>query len=94
MIDLRKVAGPVDKSMIVVEELSNELVKGYSQREALMKRFVFRANGCFFVYSSSVPDEIYADEDSGRDEASRYTVVSCIMCFKKCGNDLILERVR
>ena len=80
--------------MIVVEELSNELVKGYSQREALMKRFVFRANGCFFVYASSVPDEIYADEDSGRDEASRYTVVSSIMCFKKSGNDLILERVR
>ena len=43
---------------------------------------------------SSVPDEVHCDEESGRDDAARYTLVFSIMCFKKIGNDLILERIK
>ena len=80
--------------MLIMEELSNEIVQGYTERELVLKRFVFRESGCIFVYTSSVPDEIHCDEDSGRDDASRYTLVFSIMCFKKDGNDLILERIK
>ena len=80
--------------MLIVEELSEELVQGYSEREALMKRFIFKEQGCVFIYQSSVPDEIYSDEESGRDDASRYTLVFSIQCFKIVGEDLILERIR
>lgn len=41
-----------------------------------------------------MPDEVHCDEDSGRDDAARYTLVFSIMCFKKIGNDLILERIK
>ena len=46
------------------------------------------------MYTSSVPDEVHCDEESGRDDAARYTLVFSIMCFKKVGNDLILERIK
>jgi len=68
--------------MLLLEELSKEFVEGCPEREALLKRFVFQALGCFFVYTSSVPDTVHSDDDSGRDDASRYTVVFSIMCFK------------
>ena len=84
----------IDRNMLVMEELSAELLPGYTEREALMKRFIFRDQGCIFVYTSSVPDEVFADDESGRDDATRYTVIFSIMCFKKVGNDLILERIR
>jgi len=77
-----------------MEELSQELVSGHQERELVLKRFVFRAYGCIFVYTSSVPDNIHSDEESGRDDASRYTLVYSIMCFKRVGNDLILERIK
>ena len=41
-----------------------------------------------------MPDEVHCDEDSGRDDAARYTLVFSIMCFKKIGHDLILERIK
>ena len=90
--------------MYVMEELAMELVPGRSEREVLVKRFIFRANGCVFVYTSSVPDEVHAGIYSGRDSASsgqppltdlvratRYTLLFSIQCFKKVHNDLIME---
>jgi len=59
-----------------------------------LKRTIFRAHGCIFVYTSSVPDSVHCDEDSGRDDAARYTLVYSIMCFKRVGADLILERIK
>ena len=94
VVDLRLVLPVVDKNMVILEELSNELVPGYSEREALCKRFIFRAHGCIFVYTSSVPDNVHSDDESGRDDASRYTICYSIMCFKRIGNDLILERIK
>ena len=92
--DMRLVLPVIDKNMVILEELSNELVAGYSEREALCKRFIFRASGCIFVYTSSVPDNIHSDDESGRDDASRYTLCFSIMCFKRIGNDLIMERIK
>ena len=94
VVDLRLVLPVIDRNMVIMEELSNELVPGYQEREALCKRFIFRANGCIFVYTSSVPDNIHSDDESGRDDASRYTIVYSIMCFKRLGQDLILERIK
>ena len=94
VVDLRLVLPVIDRNMVIMEELSNELVPGYQEREVLCKRFVFRANGCVFVYTSSVPDNVHNDDESGRDDATRYTIVYSIMCFKRLGNDLILERIK
>ena len=80
--------------MLLLEELATELVPGRSEREILAKRFIFRANGCVFVYTSSVPDEIHSDVDSGRDDATRYTLLFSIICFKTVGNDLIMEQIK
>ena len=80
--------------MVILEELSNELVPGYQEREILCKRFIFRASGCLFVYTSSVPDTIHQDEESGRDDANRYNLIYSIMCFKRMGDDLLLERIK
>ena len=91
--DLRLLGPVIDRNMLLMEELSNELVAGNSERKALLKRFIFKALDCFFVYTSSVPDTVHSDDESGRDDATRYTVVFSIMCFKKDGSDLILERV-
>ena len=57
VVDLRVVAPIVDKNLLLVEELSQQLVPGLDERLAFMKRFVFQAHGCFFVYSSSVPPQ-------------------------------------
>ena len=92
--DLRLVKPIQNKNMLVMEELSTEMVSGYNQREALLKRFIFKDEGRVFVYTSSMPDEVYSDEESGRDDATRYTVIFCIMCFKREGRDLVLERMK
>ena len=94
VIDLRLVKPVVNKTMLVMEELQQEIVPSYSEREAVLKRFIFRSHGCFFVYTSSVPDEVHCDEESGREDATRYTVVSSLMVFRRDGNDLVLERLR
>ena len=91
---MRLVKPIVDKTMLIMEELSTELVSGYNQREALLKRFIFKDDGRVFVYTSSIPDELHSDEESGRDDATRYTVIFCIMCFKREGRDLVLERMK
>ena len=91
---MRLVLPVIDKNMVILEELSNELVPGYQEREVLCKRFIFRAHGCIFIYTSSVPDNVHSDDESGRDDASRYTIAYSIMCFKRIGNDLILERIK
>ena len=94
VIDLRIVKPVVNRNMLVLEELSNEFAEGYTQREALLKRFIFKDEGRVFVYTSSTPDEIHSDEESGRDEATRYTLIYCLLCFKREGQDLVLERIR
>ena len=98
---IQQVEPVIDKNMWVIEELSNELVSGYTERKAKLKTFVFRHEDKFFVYQSSVPDSMYktvesADEDDYDDsnDPSRYTVVFNISCFKREGSDLVLERVR
>ena len=58
-VDLRLILSVRDRNMVILEELSNELVPGYQERELLCKRFIFRASGCLFVYTSSVPDTIH-----------------------------------
>ena len=58
-VDLRLILPVRDRNMVILEELSNELVPGYQEREILVKRFIFRASGCLFVYTSSVPDTIH-----------------------------------
>ena len=93
-MDLRLVSPVIDRNLVLLEELATELVPGRSEREVLIKRCIFRDKGCVFVYSSSVPDEVHADEDSGRDDATRYTLLFSIMCFKKVGNDLIMEQIK
>ena len=93
MSDLRILGPVVDRNMLLIEELSNELVPGNFEREALLKRFIFKAFDCFFVYTSSVPDTVHSDDESGRDDVTRYTMIFSIMCFKKDVNDLILERL-
>lgn len=95
ILDYRLVLPVIDRNMVIFEELRSELVPGYQEREALCKRFIFRANGCVYIYTSSVPDEIHADDESGRDDASRYTLVFQIMCIRRLGNnDLVLERIK
>ena len=94
IMDLRLVSSVIDRNMVLLEELATELVPGRSEREVLVKRCIFRHKGCVFVYSSSVPDQVHEDEDSGRDDATRYTLLYQIMCFKKVGTDLVMEQIK
>ena len=88
-------AGPiVDRNMLIFEEVLTELIPGSPNRSALLKQFIFKANGCFFVYTSSVPDTVAAEDDNERESAQRYCLAYDIMCFKKDGNDLEVERIR
>ena len=102
-IESIKMCDPViDRNMWILEELSHEMIAGYQERKAKVKTFVFRAGNAFYIYQSSVPDEMYKTVESGDDnddfddshDPTRYTVVFSITCFKRDGNDLILERVR
>ena len=93
-MDLRLVSPVLNRNMVLLEELASELVPGRSEREVLVKRCIFRDQGCVFIYSSSVPDELHSDEDSGRDDATRYTALYSILCFKKVANDLIMEHIK
>ena len=93
-MDLRIVAPIVDKNLLLVEELSQQLVPGQKERLAFLKRFVFQAEGCFFVYESSVPHSVQSNEDAARDDATKYDVVFSIMCFKNVGGNLIMERIK
>jgi len=58
VMDLRFFGEIKNRNMLLLEELATNLVVGRNEREILAKRFIFRANGCLFVYTSSVPDEI------------------------------------
>ena len=85
----------VNNNMIVIEEEAETMVKGYSEREAIYKRFYWKDSGRFYVYQSSVPDEIHPDETDGRDDATRFDLVNHTMCFRRIGstNDLMLEQI-
>ena len=85
----------INHNMIVIEEEVETMVKGYSEREAIFKRFYWRDDGRFYVYQSSVPDEIHPDETDGRDDATRFDLVHHTMCFRRIGstNDLMLEQI-
>ena len=75
----------VNRNMIIIEEEAENLVKGYDERECIYKRFFWREDGRFYVYQSSVPDEIHPDEDDGRDDASRFDLVHQTICLRKVG---------
>ena len=79
--------------MLLMEELLvKDFVQGKSEREILAKRFMFRANGCVFVYTSSVPDDIHEGTiKDDHEDATRYTLLFSIICFKTVGNDLVME---
>ena len=70
------------------------MVPGYDERECIIKRFFWIDNGRFYVYQSSVPDEIYPDEEDGRDDAARFDLLHSTLCFRRIGmNDLLIEQV-
>ena len=75
----------VNKNMVVIEEEYETLVKGYDERECIYKRFFWREEGRFYVYQSSVPDEIHPDEEDGRDDASRFDLIHQTICLRKVG---------
>lgn len=87
-MDLRLVGPVINQNMVLIEEVTEELVPGVNEREMFVKRFIFRDQGCVFVYESSVPDSIDKEKtggDSGRDDSDRYTLVFQITCFKVVG---------
>ena len=49
--------------MLVYEEEFDEIIRGSAAREVILKRHIFEDKGKFYIYSSSVPDQIYPDED-------------------------------
>ena len=81
--------------MVVIEEEVETMVKGYTERESIYKRFYWRENGRFYAYQSSVPDAVHPDEEDGRDDATRFDLVHHTMCFRRIGSseDLMLEQV-
>lgn len=87
--------GPVvDRNLVLLRESKREMVSGYAERAALLKQFSFTDGDRFFVYSSSVPDELAPAEEAGRDDAGLFTLVSGMQCFRGEGDDLILEDIR
>mmetsp|Transcript_5292 Transcript_5292/g.6492 ORF Transcript_5292/g.6492 Transcript_5292/m.6492 type:complete len:163 (+) Transcript_5292:90-578(+) len=88
------VAPTINGNMVVIEEEAHHLVRGYTERESILKRFYWRDGGHFYVYQSSVPDEVHPDEDAGRDDATRFDLLHQTSCFKRFGdNDLLVEQV-
>ena len=85
----------LNRNMLVIEEEVEQMVKGHSERECIYKRFYWRDGGRFYVYQSSVPDEVHPDETDGRDDATRFDLVHHTMCFRRVGtsNDLMLEQI-
>ena len=75
MTDLRQVSFVVDNNMVVIEREVESMIPGTSERECIIKRFFWTDNGRFYVYQSSVPDEIHPDEEDGRDDATRFDML-------------------
>ena len=57
------------------------MAPGYSEREALLKRFLIRDRDALYVYTSSVPDMLHSSDEFGRDDVSRYTLVFEVIRF-------------
>lgn len=94
-VESLRMAGPiVNRNMLVFEEVSKELVSGSINRSALLKQFIFRANGALYVYTSSVQDSVAAEDDSERESAPRYCLAFQILCFRREGEDLVVERLQ
>ena len=81
--------------MVIIEEEAEQVVSGYDERECIIKRFHWSEDGSYFVYQSSVPDEVHPDEEDGRDDATRFDLVHHTMCFRrlKDNDDLLLEQI-
>ena len=67
--------------MLVYEEEFDEIIRGSAAREVILKRHIFEDKGKFYIYSSSVPDQIYPDEDKG-DASTRFDVLHHTICFE------------
>ena len=80
--------------MVLLHQISHEMMEGYNERELLMKRFIFRKTGKVFVYYSSVPDDIYETPDDMKSRnVERYTNIMELMCFETIGKDVIITRI-
>ena len=66
---------PVTDTMLILEEESEKVVRGYPQREVIYKRLHWQDEGSYFVYQSSVPDAIHPDVDFAEDDAIRYDLI-------------------
>ena len=80
--------------MVLLHQISHEMMQGYNERELVMKRFIFRKTGKVFVYYSSVPDEVYETPENERSSnVVRYTNIMELMCFETIGKDVIITRI-
>ena len=80
--------------MLILEEESEKVVRGYPQREVIYKRLHWQDEGSYFVYQSSVPDAIHPDVDFAEDDAIRYDLIHQTTCFKQVGaSDILMDRV-
>ena len=61
--------------MLILEQEAEKVVRGYEHRECIFKRVYWKEQGAFFVYQSSVPDEIHPDQVDCRDDAYRYDLI-------------------
>lgn len=83
-----------DGNILILEEEHEKVVRGYQERECIMKRLHWQDSGNFYVYQSSVPDAIHPDEDDARDDALRYDLLHQTTCFKHLGeNDILMEQL-
>lgn len=93
LTDHYQVGFVVNRNLVVIEQEADCMVSGYDQRECILKRFYWKENGRFYVYQSSVPDEIFPDADGHEEDAVRFDFVHMTMCFSRVGDNVILEKI-
>jgi hypothetical protein len=76
-----------NQNMVMWRQVTQPLVEGYTEREIVMKRFIFRKSDKVYVYFSSCPDTAYETPAEEQDEeVTRYTQVFGMWCFEKVRN--------
>jgi len=95
-IDTLEQVGEIhNQNMVMWRQVTQPIIEGYTEREIVMKRFIFRKCDKVYVYFSSCPDSAYETPAEEQDEeVSRYTQVFGMWCFEKVRNHCIVTHLQ
>lgn len=76
------------------EEVFDEIICGSNERNVVIsKQHIFENYGKFYIYSSSLPDKFYKEEET-KISSKRFDVLHHTMCFEiKKDNEISLTKL-